>query len=186
MAVRIVRDAGGMLTGRIRLQKIAFLMHLSGFLRDLPLPLAFEYYYYGPYSEALSRDLNLCEKSGFLKKETKPEEWGGEYSVYSLGENAADAKQAPEIESQKKTQEKAFVQAAKDRSSVLLELAATAAYLYEYEGIGKIRHGNAWSETKSRKQVKARDGRLRQAYEVYETLRELPAPQPLPEIPFLF
>ena len=52
-AARIVSDAGGSLIGRTRLQKIAYLLELSGTGAGFP----FEYRHYGPYSEKLATAL---------------------------------------------------------------------------------------------------------------------------------
>ena len=46
----IIRDAGGKVVGRTRLQKLGYLLELSG-LGD---GFSFEYRHYGPYSEELA------------------------------------------------------------------------------------------------------------------------------------
>lgn len=188
LAERIIKDAGGEVTGRIRLQKIVFLMSEMGFLRDMAEPLSFNYHHYGPYSEAFAEGLDYCAENNLLEEETKKAGWGSEYYIYRLPQRESEQEnlsaESADGGNEAKQQEKAFVQIAKERSSVLLELAATALYLYKRESFDK--RGNAWAETKSRKQVKARDGRLKKAFELYEELRNLPSPQPLPEIPFMF
>ena len=54
----IVRDAGGRIVGRTRLQKVAYLLSIAGLEEGLP----FTYKHYGPYSEDLAsaaRDARL-------------------------------------------------------------------------------------------------------------------------------
>jgi hypothetical protein len=60
--------------------------------------------------------------------------------------------------------------------AVELELAATAAYL-AFEG-----HPDPWGETKRRKPEKSDSGRLDNAKRLYESLRRIQTPQPLPSI----
>ena len=55
-AAAIVRDAGGRLVGRTRLQKVAYLTQLAGFAGDFP----FEYRHYGPYSEDLAEAMEIA------------------------------------------------------------------------------------------------------------------------------
>ncbi|KAA6205006.1 MAG: hypothetical protein DU429_03955 [Candidatus Tokpelaia sp.] len=171
---RIISDAGGELIGRIRLQKIAFLMTEAGFLHDF----SFEYYHYGPYSEALEVAVKQACADKVISEEEKATEWGTPYYIYRPGEKAAPAAEVEE--------EKYFVTRAKSFPSVVLELAATTLYLYRHEEFYRGDKGNPWLETERRKKFKAREGRLRKAYEAYEALRLLPAQETLPEIAFPF
>lgn len=69
----IVRDAGGRIVGRTRLQKIAYLLSITGLEDGLP----FAYKHYGPYSEDLataSRDADLL---GLLSETEQQASWGG-------------------------------------------------------------------------------------------------------------
>ena len=50
LIVAIVRDAGGEVTGRTRLQKIAYLLEVVGFGNGFQ----FSYKHYGPYSEGVA------------------------------------------------------------------------------------------------------------------------------------
>jgi len=175
---RIISDAGGELIGRIRLQKIAFLMTEAGFLSDF----SFEYYHYGPYSEALDAAVKQACADKVVSEEEKATEWGTPYYIYRPGDDNAVAN----TENAAAEQEKNFVTAAKAFPSVVLELAATTLYLYRREGFDRGDKGNPWLETERRKKFKAREGRLRKAYEAYEALRLLPAQDRLPEIAFPF
>ena len=163
-AARIVRDAGGRLVGRTRLQKVGYLMQLAGFGNEFE----FEYRHYGPFSEELASGMEIARAFGHVQENELPTEWGGRYSVYTLAQPGSpeDARRA------------AFVQAAKDINAIELELAATAAFLHAVE-----RRSDPWAETRRRKPDKATGGRLEQARAAYERLRALDTPAPLPALP---
>ncbi|MCZ7938009.1 hypothetical protein [Agrobacterium salinitolerans] len=170
-AARIIQDAGGELVGRTRLQKVAFLMQLAGFDNSF----SFEYRHYGPYSEELSQAMDIAVLLGPVNEVERQADWGGRYSIYSLSEQVTGVDQD--------TERAHFVQEAKKIDAVELELAATAAYLFEIEGIGKVYPGNPWEETARRKPTKVVGGRLAKAAQAYEELRKVNAVNPLPELP---
>ena len=80
-AARIVRDAGGRLVGRTRLQKVAYLSQLAGFTRDFP----FEYRHYGPYSEELAEAMEIAVGLDIVQEDEKESASGAWYSIYSTG-----------------------------------------------------------------------------------------------------
>jgi uncharacterized protein YwgA len=170
LAARIIQDAGGELVGRTRLQKVAYLMQLAGFGEEL----GFEYRHYGPFSEDLARGMAIAAAFGAVKEVEAQADWGDRYSIYSVepsgrSENPARA---------------TFVQEAKKIGAIELELAATAAYLFTVEGIGRTRGGNPWEETRRRKPWKAAEGRLERAMAAYEKLRTaVKTPRALPALP---
>lgn len=165
-AAQIIKDAGGELVGRTRLQKIAFLLDLAGFVKDF----SFEYRHYGPYSEDLAQAMEIVSVLGPVREEERVAEWGGRYSIYRLEE---------EIEHSHAGRSQ-FVQLAKEIDAVELELAATAAYLFTQSTKAP---DNPWNETRRRKPTKALEGRLERAAAAYEKLRQLDTPSPLPELP---
>jgi hypothetical protein len=169
VAARIVQDAGGEVVGRTRIQKITYLAQLAGF----PAEFAFEYRHYGPFSEDLATGLQIASALGPLKEEERPTDWGGHYSIYRLRTPAGPANAG----------RAAFLDRAKTIGAIELELAATAAFLFAEEGIGRTRPGNPWHETRDRKPQKAADGRLDRASSAYVDLRRLATPVPLPELP---
>jgi hypothetical protein len=168
-AARIIRDAGGELVGRTRLQKVAYLMQLAGYGHVFD----FEYRHYGPFSEDLARGMDIASALGPVQEVERQAAWGGRYSVYELR-----TPEPPEDPGRA-----AFVQQAKAIGAVELELAATAAFLFAVEGFGRTRDGDPWEETRRRKPDKAKDGRLERAAAAYEALRRMNTPQPLPELP---
>lgn len=170
LATRIIQDAGGELIGRTRLQKVAYLMQLAGFGDEFE----FEYRHYGPFSEDLARGMAIAAAFGQVEEDEKQADWGGRYSIYRAeppahSENPARA---------------AFVKEAKKIGAIELELAATAAFLFAVEGIGRTRDGNPWTETRLRKPGKSGGGRLERAKTAYERLRTaVETPRGLPALP---
>ena len=156
-AANVIRDAGGRIVGRTRLQKVAFLLELVG----LGEGFSFSYYHYGPYSE----DLNLAIQLGVMFDELGEQErlasWGGKYSIFTTDRREDEVSTADR---------KRFARIASEADPVELELAATAAFLAT-DGIK-----NAWDETAKRKPEKSKNGRLAKAKNLYKNLAELNTP----------
>ena len=159
----IVRDAGGQIVGRTRLQKVAYLLELTGQGEGFD----FEYRHYGPYSESLSDAVRVASAFGLIEEEEHVAKWGGRYSIYF----------AKVVDTQPQNARAAFAKAAAQIGAVELELAATAAYLAEVE-----HSPDPWVETSKRKPDKIGDGRLEKAKEAYRKLLSLNTPRPLPKI----
>ena len=163
-AAEIVRDAGGQIIGRTKLQKVAYLLELAG----LGEGFDFRYRYYGPYSEDLATAIHVAAAFEFISEEERPASWGGMYSIYRAAPAAGDRLLGPRAK---------FAEEAAKIGSIELELAATAAYLHAVEGCK-----DPWERTEQLKPDKARDGRLDQAKEAYRQLLAFPTPKPLPQI----
>jgi len=163
-AAEIVRDAGGRIVGRTKLQKVAYLLELSG----LGTGFQFEYRHYGPYSEDLSGAIRLADAFELVKEEERQADWGGRYSVYTATERAGARAQGPRA---------VFAEKAAQIGAVELELAATAAYLSAVEG-----EADPWEQTKWLKPEKATDQRLESAKRAYRQLRQVAVPKSLPDI----
>lgn len=157
----IISDAGGRIIGRTKLQKVAYLLRVTG-LED---EFSFSYKHYGPYSEELATAARIGNVLGTLREIEAPASWGGTYSTY-LAE--------PPTDSSESRRELARAAAAAD--AIELELAATAVYLAR-EG-----HRDAWAETARRKPEKSEGGRLDRAKELLRSLSRIPVPMPLPPI----
>ena len=97
--------------------------------------------------------------------------WGGWYSVFSASPGT-----------QLSSERARFVSVAAKLSAIELELAATAAYLYDVEGLGKDGAGDPWAETAHRKAEKAGEGRIERAKAAYRKLQGIRTPKPLPPI----
>ena len=151
--VDIIRDAGGKLVGRTRLQKTACLLELAGQGEGFH----FDYHHYGPYSEELAHAAVLASAMNRIHEEEHRAEWGGRYSVYTSSEHNAPSASEPV--------RGALIHKAATANAITLELATTAAYL-AHEG-----EDDPWGETARRKPDKAEDGRLENAKQLYQELR---------------
>lgn len=162
-AASIVRDAGGEIVGRTRLQKIAYLLGVAG-LED---SFSFRYKHYGPFSEELANAAKYGRLLGQLQELERPTGWGGTYSIYRVNDQTTADVPPERVQ---------LAKAAAEADAVELELAATAVFLAS-EG-----HENPWQETARRKPEKADADRLRRAKDLLETLRAIPTPIRLPSI----
>jgi len=170
-AAAIVRDSGGQLVGRTRLQKVAYFAQLAGFGQDFP----FEYRHYGPYSEELADAMEIAVGVKLVNEDEKQSDWGGWYSIYTAGE-------LDEIEIAEDPARVEFISEAAEVGAIELELAATAAFLYSTEGIGKDGQGDPWKETAKLKPEKAAGDRLERAKAAYRRLQQIETPAQLPAI----
>ena len=158
----IVRDAGGRIVGRTKLQKLTFVLVSAGLESEIP----FLYKHYGPFSEAVasaSRDAHLL---GFLREKEDPTSWGGFYSTYTVDETIPDDVPLPRRQ---------LASIANNADAVELELAATALFL-AVEG----KTQSVWLETERRKPDKVSGGRLERAKLLYDQMRGVATPKPLP------
>lgn len=161
-AARVVRDAGGRVVGRTRLQKIAYLLELAGVGEGFP----FQYRHYGPYSEALTQAVKLADLFGAVSEEERRASWGGTYSVFQfIGQDSSIANEL----------RRGLAELAVGSDPIELELAATAAFL-SAEG-----EEEPWAETARRKPDKAAQGRMDKAKQLYSRLRQASQNQ-LPEL----
>ena len=162
-AADIVRDAGGEVVGRTRLQKMAYLLEISG----LGSGFGFEYRYYGPFSEELANAVSEAQYSSLLTEEEHSTGWGGSYSIFrskssAHGSSANDARMR-------------ILRIGVKANPIALELAATAAYL------ALEKDSDPWAETRRRKPEKA-DKHLDGAKKLYAELRSIRTPKALPNI----
>lgn len=162
-AAAIVRDAGGRIVGRTRLQKIGFILEAAG----VGSGFRFKYKHYGPYSEELTNASRTATVLGYMSETEQPATWGGTFSTFEaripLDANVEDARRC-------------IFRETVTADAIELELAATALFLAR-EGFQ-----NAWGETARRKPEKAADGRLDRARVLYERLRQIRTPAPLPNV----
>jgi hypothetical protein len=161
-AADIIRDAGGKVVGRTRLQKIAYLLELAQAGSGFP----FAYRHYGPYSEELANAVRVARRLGLAAEEERETNWGGSYSVFTTQLPDADSAPIGRLE---------LIRLAVEADPVELELAATAAFLFA-EG-----ERDPWGETQRRKPEKA-SNHLDAARALYKKLRSARTPQPLPEL----
>jgi uncharacterized protein len=127
-------------------------MSLAGFEGNFK----FGYKYFGPFSQGLADAAELAGALNLIDEQQRAATYGGSYSKYTLKSEVPHSSDNDRVRLAK--------EAAKS-DAVLLELAATAAYLAD-EG-----NPHPWTETARRKPDKADQGRLKQAMELYQTLR---------------
>lgn len=149
--------AGGLLIGRIRLQKTIYLLSKMG----MAAPFSFIYHHYGPYSADLANALDFSVGFGMVDEiiERRKSD-GARFSKFRLKakpKSQTDFFNHPEIITAIST----FTTA----SSTVLELAATIYWLKHDENCL-----NWHSEIIRRKGVKTEEGRLGKAEKLLETV----------------
>lgn len=162
----IVRDAGGELVGRTRLQKIVYLLTAAGLEDDF----RFSYKRYGPYSEELA---DVAERAVLFGKVSEKEgraDWGSVYSIYSVEASSMAPRDGKEPDNRQR-----IVSEAAEVNAIVLELAATAVFLSK-EGFD-----DPWAEVAHRKAVKHTHARRRSAKTLLKKLRDIKVPEPLPD-----
>lgn len=162
-AAAIVRDAGGRIVGRTKLQKIGYFLEAAGVGSGFP----FRYKHYGPYSEQLAAAAQHAAALRLIVENESIASWGGQYSTFHT--------QMPPDPSTHPARAQ-LAQELVNADAVELELAATAAFL------ASERFLDPWAETARRKPEKAEGGRLERAKQLYWRLQQIPTPNPLPPI----
>lgn len=157
---QILVYAGGSIVGKTRLQKIAYLLEISG----MGPGYKFSYHYYGPYSSELDSDANIAWAFDLIHREDRTANWGGTYSIFSIDNPALGDSPCSRL-----------AKLAVDADAVVLELAATAAFLSHS-------YADPWEETINRKPDKATVDRLNKAKAFYRRLKTVPTPVALPDI----
>jgi uncharacterized protein len=161
---QIVSDAGGELIGRTRLQKVTYLLAITG-QEDAP---SFVYKHYGPYSEQVASAVHEAALKGLISEHKNRAHWGGMYSIFRTEHDIPRSADINRVN---------FVKIAAKADAIELELAATAVFLVLSED-----YPNAWEETEIRKPEKADGGRLDRAKELYAKLSAIPSRIRLPDI----
>ena len=158
----IVRDAGGCIVGRTRLQKIAYLLSETG----LDDGFRFRYKHYGPFSESVASSAKTGSLLGHMTEEKHQASWGGTYSIYRVEGSSSNDVSCARCD---------LAQQAAAADAIELELAATAVYL------ARDGFSDAWAETARRKPEKAIGDRLNNARALLSRLKQIEVPRPLPE-----
>jgi len=162
LVVGAVALAGGELVGRIRLQKVVYLLDQLGMNSGAP----FEYHHYGPYSEAVSDAVTDAKFWGDIKEAVSFRVAdGAPYSSFRTedpepaqlgGLSAQDAK--------------VYLAKFSSQTSTVLELAATVHWL-----AFKEKCADWHQEIEIRKAGKTSNGRLEKALALLEDLNLAPA-----------
>ncbi len=151
----------GKLVGRVRLQKIAYLLQQLG-LEGADFD--FTYHHYGPYSQGVDSAVWYADAFDLLREKREHRQSdGAQYSVFELTDKGRKAPPLPE-------RFQHMVKEWAGTSSVVLELAATAHWLHEVEKV------EDWKkEIRRRKTWKTEEGRLDKALELLGELGLPPA-----------
>ena len=149
---KIISLAGGEIVGRTKLQKMVYLINRIGESEDFH----FSYHHYGPYSPELSGQLDI-EK---LLEKTVKEEIGHRVSdsaAYSVFRSSLEVKD-DNLSGLSKKDASDILEKLNEKSSVVLELAATIHWLRNQEKI------DDWKkELRVRKGSKTDFGRMEKA-----------------------
>lgn len=152
----------GEIVGRTKLQKTAALLELAG----VGAGFNFSYHHYGPYSEDLATAADRAVLLGIVGEDPRRAAWGGYYSIFratkTTDANPARAK---------------LIELAAEANAVALELAVTAAFIADDEGVD-----NAWDVVTARKPEKASEANMKAAKELYRQFRTVETVHPLPPI----
>lgn len=167
--MQVLADAGGKIVGRTRFQKITYLLSETGLLEGYD----FEYHHYGPYSDDLSSSLQIAVLFDELNEEEKKTDWGGHYSIFTLPESVSDSVEVNQSR-------KEFIKPMLNISSIVLELAATAAFLAKENDNSD--DFDPWGKTRELKPDKATSERLGEAKKLYKKIFSIETPRQLPNI----
>lgn len=159
--VATVVSAAGEIVGRTRLQKTVVILELTG----VGFGFTFDYHRFGPYSDELVVFSDRAVALGYVVEDTRRSSWGGSYSIFRAEKHPSENPARDEL-----------IQIAKGADSIVLELAATAAFLAS-EG-----EDDPWAEVEARKPEKITRARLSQARELYRKFAAVDTPRKLPEL----
>lgn len=141
LVAEIIRDAGGEIVGRTRLQKTAYFLTVTGCGNNF----GFRYRHFGPYSEEVAQAAEVGVLFGAIREKEKVASWGGHYSIYSV-EEATDDPPLPDGDHDVRC---AVARLCANAGAIALELAATAVFL------SKDGYQKPWRETELYKFEKA-------------------------------
>jgi uncharacterized protein len=162
LVVGAVALAGGELVGRIRLQKVVYLLDKLGMNSGAP----FEYHHYGPYSEAVSDAVTDAKFWGAIEEAVSFRvSDGAPYSSFKTHIDAPYALGALSADDARR-----FLEKFAGCTSTVLELAATVHWLAFVEEVPNWR-----AEIEVRKAGKTSNGRLEKALALLRDLNLAPA-----------
>jgi uncharacterized protein YwgA len=156
----VVAAAGGQVAGRVRLQKLVFLLDKLG----LNSSFDYAYHHYGPYSSGLSDAIDMASAFGMIKEEFKNRASdGARYSVFSARSKLSSNPRG-RFFARKGVQSAINIMNA--ANATVLELAATAYWLKHDEGCSDWR-----DEIVRRKGQKTDGGRLQKALDLLSNIK---------------
>ncbi len=151
----VLQAAGGEIVGRIRLQKIVYLLEQLGMNGSLN----FAYYHFGPYSEDVSRALDLETLTSRRLSETEAQTQAGyTFSIFRTKTTEARPEKVGDLPMARAS---ALIQIMKAPTSTEIELAATIHWLRHHEKIADWR-----KELGIRKGAKGTPDRVKRAIDL--------------------
>lgn len=164
LVVGTVALAGGELVGRIRLQKVVYLLEQLGMNSGVP----FEYHHYGPYSEAISDAVTDAKFWGHISEAVSFRVAdGAPYSSFKTQPETPEPAQLGDLSAE---HAKGYLAKLGGCTSTVLELAATVHWLACVEKVPDWR-----AEIEVRKSGKTGNGRLGKAVDLLRELKLAPA-----------
>jgi len=157
LIAEVLAAAGGVIVGRIRLQKIFYLLEQKGIGSGFP----FHYHHYGPYSRELDRALDRAQAMQGVEESIAYRQVDGmPYSTFSVRRESSN-----EVGNLSFAEARDLIGAMKSKSSTVLELAATIHW------ISNMEHVRDWrTELLRRKGMKTKRGRTEEAVDLLKQL----------------
>ena len=161
LIAEVLAAAAEPIVGRVRLQKIFYLLEQRG----LGSGLRFHYHHYGPYSRELDGALDRAQAvQGVEEKIAYRQVDGMPYSIFSLREKAI-AGHPSAVGGLAANEAHSLIGATTAKSSTVLELAATIHWLKNVEKVSDWK-----KELVRRKGAKTEKGRMEEAIGLLEKL----------------
>jgi len=160
----VIAAADNQIVGRIRLQKILYLLDRLG----LEAGASFHYHHYGPYSRALDDALDRAKAFHGVTEKFRTRKDGASYSAFEM---SPSSKPPPEkIGGLDREKAHRLIAKMKARTSTVLELAATIDWLVQSEKVSDWKN-----ELVRRKGIKTEGGRIDEAVKLLSELDLPPA-----------
>lgn len=155
----LVAALGGQVVGKIRLQKIVYLLDILG----LNSGFSYSYHHYGPYSSELSDATDFEHFFGDLEEEQRNRVSDGvPYTVFRTNKRIEDSDLVGDLSA---SDIRHYASIIDGYTATELELAATAYWLAHEEKIE-----NWFEELRKRKGVKTEEGRTDKALKLLEEM----------------
>lgn len=157
----LINAAGGEIVGKVRLQKVVYLLDQVG----MNSGFSYEYHHYGPYSAELAKAVDEGVFSHRINEEVRRRPDGVPYSVFRLTPESDHPAEIRALGGLTFERAQAALKVMQQRDATVLELASTIHWL-----TSKERSRDWRSELVRRKGIKTGAGRVEQAVELLEEI----------------
>lgn len=156
----LIAVAGGEIVGRVRLQKVFYLLDQLG----LNSGFSYSYHHYGPYSADVADAVDGAKAFKYVREETRNRQSDGvPFSVFEVGTRPVE--EAEDFGDLSADDVRRLTDIMNASSSTVLELAATIHWLKNEPGVDDWR-----AELVVRKGQKTENGRTEKAVQLLEQL----------------